>query len=122
MELPQPPFAAPFPKKPLAFSVKPIPTINDLTLINGRQPEAMGRELASESNRRIQVPVLPLTSSVNLGKFLQFFETQFPHLPVETVTALSTIKGCWPGQKEEWVRMCFVNPRISLPAPTGYPV
>lgn len=91
--MPQPPIAASFPKKPLAFSVKPIPFINDLGF-DGRQPEVMGRELASESKRWMQGPVLPLTRSVNLGNVLQFFETQFPHLPVEIVTALSTIKGC----------------------------
>lgn len=97
----------------VTFPIKLALIINDLKLINGRQLETTGRELASVSKRWMQGPVLPLTSFVNLGKGLKFFEAQLPNLPVEIVTRLSTIQGCWQGQREEWVWMWFVNQRVS---------
>lgn len=97
----QPPISAPYPEKPFAFAIRSAPSIKDLKLLDRRQPEAMGREPASESKRWMQIPVLPLTSSVNLGKEIVFFEIQFPLLPMEIVTALSTIQGCWQGQRGE---------------------
>lgn len=59
-----------------------------------------GENFLPQSQRNGSVPVLPLTSYVNLGKADIFIETQFPLMSMEIVTAPSLYKGVGRGKGE----------------------
>jgi len=101
--LPQPPISAPFPEKPFAFPVKTAPLLMIRNSLIGGSLRLWGENFLPQSQRNGSVPVLPLTSYVNLGKADIFIETQFPLLSMEIVTAPSAIQGCWQGQRGEWI-------------------
>lgn len=57
----------------------------------------------------IQIPCVPLTSSVILGKMMNFFETepQFPHLQIEGANLASGSRDCYSWFKE-WANFLLV--------------
>lgn len=112
-----PPVSAPFSEKPFAFPVKPAPLLVIRNSVIGGSLRLCGENFLPQSQRDGSVPVLPLTSYVNLGKADIFIETKFPLLSMEIVTAPSTIQGCWQGPRREWIWTWFVDQRVSFFSP-----